>query len=61
MVDNDVCKGEHVEVLENIKAVSFELRNNLKLLLQFYMAYAKLSEQIYYKQEDWMDELNKLD
>jgi hypothetical protein len=61
MVENDVSQGEYVEVLEKIKVESFELRNNLKLILQLFITNAKLFQEEYNKQEDWLNELNKLD
>jgi hypothetical protein len=61
MFDNDVSKAESEGVLEKIKAESFDLKNNLKLFLEFFIASVKLYGEGSGRQEAWLNELNKLD
>jgi hypothetical protein len=66
MEDTNVSQGKHYDLLERIKSENPDFRNNLKLTLKLLMAVtsAELNDsgfESYKEQEDWFNELNKLD
>jgi hypothetical protein len=63
MKEHNVSQGDYYQVLEQIKAESPELRNNLKLILQLFIIITSAcgKEKFRKEQEDWLHELTKLD
>jgi hypothetical protein len=60
--DNKIEQVGYCEILEKIRAESFELKNNLKLMLQLSLTLSKLmsDEGFYNEREKWLNKINIL-
>jgi hypothetical protein len=59
--NNKVSEGKHYEILEKLSSEEYELKKNLKLMLELFMSITKFHDETFKEQENWLNELNRLD